>query len=336
MKYQVEINSNFFIAKYIQIAECIKSDIELGKIGIGTQLLSITKFSKTHVVARETVEKAYNSLKKQGYIVGIPGKGNFVAKSYESNLKVLMILNKMSSFKKEVYESFLNTVGGNAQVDMQIHHYNVSLFKEIIENSYGKYHYYVIMPHFAEGTKKEDYVNILNTIQSDKLVILDREMVLEKPVINVFQDFKYDIIDALNAEKHLLHKYEQVILLFNPLTNHPVEIIEGVEDFCNLAGKNFQVVSDANDIILKIGTLYITLTDEELATLYKKVKLNDFKLGLDVGLLSFNETVLKELLGITVVSTNFTAMGQIAAEMILAKKIDSVRNEFSFIKRSSL
>jgi len=336
MNYQIIIDSNSRTAKHLQIAESMKADIEAGRLPVGTQLPSINEFSKNHKVARDTVEKAYNLLKKQGYITGVPGKGNYVASGFEKSLKILMILNKMSSYKKEVYEAFIETLGESAKVDLQIHHYNIQLFKEIIEENKGKYHYYVVMPHFFHDTPAEEYIKILNEIPSSSLVVLDKEVNLENKIINVFQDFEKDILDVLLLKSEIMERYKGITLVFPKESHHPIEIINGVEAFCIAKKKKFRLVYDVSKIILSKEMAYITLTENELATLVKKIRNTTLKLGEEIGILSFNETVLKELLGITVVSTNFSAMGKTAAEMILTKNHLRIRNEFNFIKRESL
>ncbi|MEJ5995714.1 GntR family transcriptional regulator [Pedobacter sp. Du54] len=336
MNYQITIKSNSSIAKHAQIAESMRGDIEAGRLQVGMQLPSINEFSKNHKVARDTIEKAYNILKKQGYILGVPGKGNYVAGGHEKSLKILMILNKMSSYKKEVYESFIETLGETAKVDLQIHHYNINLFREIVEESKGKYHYYVVMPHFFHQTPQEEYVKVLNEIPNAALVVLDKEVILDKKFINVFQDFEKDILDALLLKSELFEKYKGITLVFPKESHHPKEIINGIEAFSLAKKKQFKLVADVTKIIPTKGIAYVTLTENELATLVKKIRNTDLQLGVDIGILSFNETVLKELLGITVVSTNFSAMGRTAAEMILTKNILKVKNEFSFIKRQSL
>jgi DNA-binding LacI/PurR family transcriptional regulator len=55
-----------------------------------------------------------------------------------------------------------------------------------------------------------------------------------------------------------------------------------------------------------------------------------------VGIISFNETILKDLLEITVISTDFEAMGQTAAHMLLNKEPQQVKNPFHMIVRKSL
>lgn len=63
---------------------------------------------------------------------------------------------------------------------------------------------------------------------------------------------------------------------------------------------------------------------------------SDFQLGKEIGIISFNETELKELLDITVISTDFEKMGSTAASLILKKQIRQIRNPFKIIKRNSL
>lgn len=40
----------------------------------------------------------------------------------------------------------------------------------------------------------------------------------------------------------------------------------------------------------------------------------------DIGVISYNETPLKALLGITVISTDFEGMGKAAAKLVLSNK----------------
>ena len=61
-------------------------------------------------------------------------------------------------------------------------------------------------------------------------------------------------------------------------------------------------------------------------------------LGQDVGIISYNETPLKEVLldGITVISTDFENLGKKAAEIILKNQGVYMENPFHVIQRSSL
>jgi DNA-binding LacI/PurR family transcriptional regulator len=66
------------------------------------------------------------------------------------------------------------------------------------------------------------------------------------------------------------------------------------------------------------------------------VRKSNYKAGKEIGIISFNETELKELLDITVISTDFVKMGHTAAGLILKKQVKQVKNPFKIIKRASL
>ena len=84
------------------------------------------------------------------------------------------------------------------------------------------------------------------------------------------------------------------------------------------------------------GTAYIVIADDDLAILVKKIRKSNYQTGKDIGIISFNETELKELLDITVISTDFVKMGHTAANLILNKKIRQIKNPFKIIIRGSL
>jgi DNA-binding LacI/PurR family transcriptional regulator len=63
---------------------------------------------------------------------------------------------------------------------------------------------------------------------------------------------------------------------------------------------------------IRSGTTYIVTTESDLAVLVKMARSQDLRLGVDIGIISFNETALKELLDITVITTDFEAMGRTA------------------------
>ena len=68
----------------------------------------------------------------------------------------------------------------------------------------------------------------------------------------------------------------------------------------------------------------------------KQIREKNLKLGNDIGVISYNDTPLKELLGITVISTDFKAMGESAAYMVLKNKKEKVKNVFKYIERNSV
>lgn len=63
-----------------------------------------------------------------------------------------------------------------------------------------------------------------------------------------------------------------------------------------------------------------------------------YKIGKDIGLISYNDTAVKEILegGITVISTDFEQMGKTAAELLLKKTQKVIANPTTLILRNSL
>ncbi|MFC7667681.1 GntR family transcriptional regulator [Hymenobacter humi] len=254
-----------------------------------------------------------------------------------SKLKVLLVFNKLSSYKKIIYYSFLETLGECATVDLQIHHYNVNLFQEIIEKNLGKYNHYVVMPHFTLDTPKAQYLAILNTIPSQELVLLDKDIPeLKHDCLCVFQDFDKDIFTALEKTEDLLEKYSRLVLVLPSDANHPEELPWGFRSFCLMRNKEFSVVENAMNEVVAAGTAYVVIRETDLVEIVKKIRQTSYLLGREVGVISFNETPLKELLNMTVITTDFEAMGRTAATLLLEKQRVKVKNPFYTIRRGSL
>ena len=74
----------------------------------------------------------------------------------------------------------------------------------------------------------------------------------------------------------------------------------------------------------------------DLVNLMKQIRDEEYVLGKEIGVISYNDTPLKELLGITVMSTDFNIMGETAARMILNKEKGQVKVPFNFIDRNSI
>ena len=65
-------------------------------------------------------------------------------------------------------------------------------------------------------------------------------------------------------------------------------------------------------MILKKGDLSITIKEFDLVNLVKQIRDDEFVMGKDICIISYNDTPLKELLGITVITTDFNVMGETA------------------------
>jgi len=168
------------------------------------------------------------------------------------------------------------------------------------------------------------------------LVILDKYIPELFGSMSVTQDFMYDTYGALASFKNQFEKYNEIILIFPDLSNHPVEIIEGIQLFCKQHKFKLKIRADSLHLKLLKKQCYIVIEDDDLTALIKQTRADKFVIGNDIGILSFNETQLKELLDISVISTDFELMGQTAADLILGSQYIHVKNPFNVIKRNSL
>jgi len=89
----IRINPSSRIPKYQQIVNSIIEDIDKGILIIGDRIPSINDISEEFYLSRDTVEKAYNQLKKKKVIVPVKGKGYYVAQAVsQSQIKILFLL----------------------------------------------------------------------------------------------------------------------------------------------------------------------------------------------------------------------------------------------------
>lgn len=319
-----------------QIADTISKDIDRGVYHRNEKLLSINIYSKKYGVARDTIEKAYIRLKQEGYIQSVPAKGYFVIRKQDAKIKVLLLFNKLSSYKKIVYDAIVATLGDKAKVDLHIHHYDPDLLDETIAANIGNYHYYLVMPHFFEDVDEVQCLNVLRKIPSNQLILLDKDLPKLSKQSAIYQDFRNDIYGALNSVPDLMDKYERVGVIFPLGRHHPVEIKDGVKQYCIENGKKLVITHEVDSNDLKTGTVYIVLTEDDLVSLIKRVNQSGQILGKDIGIISFNETVFKELLDITVITTDFEQMGKTAAGIILNNTAVFIQNPFQILIRKSL
>jgi DNA-binding transcriptional regulator YhcF (GntR family) len=342
----IHINTESRIPKYKQVMDSVIRSIHNGNLNMGEKIPSINEFSEEYLLSRDTVEKAYGLLKEQKIITSVRGKGYYISKTDLSiKIKVLFLINKLSTYKMHIFNSFVDSLGTNAQVDLDIYHCEPLVFNKILENKKHLYDHYVIMPHFKNKNMQhmgctDDILNAINSIQKRKLIILDRNLKsLPMEVGRIYQDFTQDIYNALTSGLEKLNRYKKIILVYpkKSIYPYPQGIVTGFKRFCVQYNLDYEILDEIYESMeLQIKDLYITIEEADLVNLVKQSRDRHFKLGEDIGIISYNDTPLKELLGITVISTDFKKMGEDAAKMIINNSQSEIKNDFNFIDRFSV
>ena len=334
-----EIDSDKKTPKYQQIINSIADSIKHGKLKKGDKIFSINELSNEFFLSRDTVQKAYKLLEETHIIVPVKGKGFYVNRTdITKHYRVLLLFNKMSNYKKQVYNSFINEMADKATVDLKIYHCDTEMFLSILNANLHEYDYYIIMPHFYEHA--EEAYEAIAEIPNEKLLILDKDIEHSVPgYAAVYQDFRNDIVAALESALPLLKKYRKLILVFPAITRYPSEILIGFRIFCMQYNFPFSIVPEINNHTdPQPHEAYIVIEETDLVNLIKKCRAKKLCIGKNLGIISYNETPLKEILldGITVISTDHAKMGETAARLILENRKEKIKNSFSLIVRKSL
>ena len=132
-------------------------------------------------------------------------------------------------------------------------------------------------------------------------------------------------------------KYQKLILLYTK-DKQPKGLLTGFNTFCNHNNLDNEVISSLENRMPKKGEVYVVLEDKDLLVIIKKIRKTSLILAQDIGVISYNDTLLKEIVagGITTISTNFKLMGKNLAEMIINNNVDSIENPSNLICRNSL
>lgn len=314
MPFHFEIDKSSSQTKIQQLLHAVNEAISNGELKEGEFLPSVNQLSKASGLSRDTIFKAYSLLKQRSIISSTPTKGYFVN---QVSFKVMMLLDDFSAFKEQLYSRFRSNLPENYAVDLLFHHYNPDVFEQLIENSLGRYSMYIVM-----NIRNDRMEEVVRKIDPNKLLILDMGSPDNPDISYLTQDFTAGPVRCLHTVLDRLQKYSQFNLVFPDSTPHPTEFIDHFKAFCSGNQLPHQLISSLTDEQVQKGQAYLAIKEEDLVAIVKSCKKQGFKLGKDVGLLAYNDSPLKELVGdgITVITVDFAEMGEKAARFVDSKE----------------
>ncbi len=329
------------LPKYKVITEAIMAAIAKGQLKPGDRLPSSPRLSKDFMVARDTVIKAINDLKSKGIITSQPGKGYYVLNSeIKRQRNVFLLFDSFNAGKETIYNSFLQHVGKNMNIDIYFHHFNPRIFEFLIQENLGKYTDYIIMPIMWENSEK-----LLKKLQNyGKLIILDQGLTRFGKKFNaVCQDYTGGIFQSLERLRERVREYKQFIIVLPPANNPSSELITreiemGFMKFCRTEGIAAKSISSLEKKKLEQGNCYFLHTDGDLEQAIIAASEQNFVLGKDIGILSFNETALKKVVanGITTISVDYSNYGKMLARMVRENTVQHLINPTDVYMRNSI
>jgi len=298
----VRIDQKSAKPKYKQIIDSIYQAIEKRSLKKGDKIPSINEICAQFNLSRDTVMVAFNELKAKGVILSQPGKGYYVASTeIQFDEKIFILFDELNAFKEDLYNSLVNSLKGKASVEVYFHHFNYKVFKNLINESAGNYTSYIIMPATFDNVG-----HLLSKLPADKVYILDRFKNELRNYSVVYQNFELDFYDALQEGTSRIKKYRKLVFV-NPGGKEPAERVLGFEKYCKEKGLEYEVLKSLDNVDPSMYEVYFTVSDRDLVEIIKLAKKYKYKLGKRFGIVSFNDTTLKEVVagGITTISTDF-------------------------------
>lgn len=327
---------------YKQIIDHISRQIRDGLLKPGVILPSLNLLSQQLDISPETVKKAYTLLRQKGLLESTHGIGFYVAEQKKSTLRILLLLDKLNTYKEVLYHSFSSELGDKARITIRLHNQDIDLFEQFIEENKTRYDYYLVTPHFPLDTATQKRVTkALRKIPNRKLILADR-LITELPgnFGSVYQDFEPDAYQGMVQCADRLKKYRRLNLLAMPGSLYAPFIQKGVKKFCTEHNIPLAIHTRLDAGIVRKKEAFLVVNSQvegELIQLVGHARKQGLTIGRDIGILSYNESPINEIIldGLSVLSTDFVEMGRVAAEMIRSGEMSKQKCSFNFIRRQS-
>lgn len=341
MEFLLEKDSN--TPYYKQLVEYIVTEIHNGNAQAGDPLPSMNELSDTLDISKETVKKAYSILRDRGFLEARQGKGVFIcAQEDRPTQRILIIFDKMSPYKDITFNAMAARIAGKAQLTIRLHNQSPELLKHYLDECLDKYDFYVITANFPVNPSiHKSVLKQLVRIPNRKLILLDN-WIKELPgnYGTVYQDFDNDIYEGLESSLKQLKKYSKLNVITMPSSLYHEAISNSIARFCKDKDIPAAFYSHVSDGLLHKGEVYLFLNgqlDSDLNDFVKAAARKSMAIGKDIGIISYNDYPINELVlgGLSTVSADFAQMGDLAARMILDKKMEKIKCDFRLVRRAT-
>lgn len=329
-----EMESVNGLSKHEQLVNGILGAIQNKALAQGDMLPSVNNLINEFGFARETIAKAYKDLVKRGIVESKNRVGFFVSNmNVKQHLKVALVLFAFDAFQETFYKVFRSKLGKDVHIDVFFHHNNIDVLESTIQNIRGRYGMYVVAPIPHKRTAA-----ILDTLPMDKFLMIDRFEKIEGGHAYVAQEFKNSSYKVFTELAETIKRYDGMIYYHRPAADTPIEILQAFKAFVKDYNISHEILAEYIPGTLEKGKVYFTINNTELWNMLKDCKLKGLKPGKDVGILSHNDEVVKELVfdGITTYSADFRVMAEKAAEFVLKRKMIQEIIPIVLIRRKSL
>ena len=306
------------VSKHDQLVNGILNAIQNKALAQGDMLPSVNNLINEFGFARETIAKAYKDLVKRGIVESKNRIGFYVSNcDIKQHLKVALVLFAFDAFQETFYKVFRSKLGKGVHIDVFFHHNNIDVLESTIQNIRGRYGLFVVAPIPHKRT-----AGILANLPMDRFLMIDRYEKIAGDHSYIAQEFDRSTYAVFEELKDTIKGYDAIIYYHRPAADTPIEILHAFKSFVKAHKIKYEIRTEYIPGTLEKGNVYFTINNTELWSMLKDCKVKKLKPGKDVGILSHNDDVVKEMIfdGITTYSTDFTVMAEKAAEFVLTRK----------------
>jgi DNA-binding transcriptional regulator YhcF (GntR family) len=322
------------LTKNEQFVQGIINAVNNKVVNVGDLLPSVNNLMKELGFARETIMRGYKELIKRGIVESKNRMGFFIASADTGqSLRVALVLYAFDTFQETFYKTFKKSLGAGVHLDVFFHHNNIDILETLIANIRGKYGIYVVAPIPNPRTKE-----ILKTLPPNKFLMIDRREILDGEVSFVTQEFEESTYKVFCELKEVITAYDEIVFYYRPSTDTPIEILRSFKRFIKENNIKSTIKTEYTPGTIEKGKVYFTINNTELWAMLKDCKLKGLEPGKDLGILSHNDDIVKEIIsgGITTYSTDFKLMAEKAASFVLSGKTIKEIIPTVLIRRNSL
>jgi DNA-binding transcriptional regulator YhcF (GntR family) len=303
--------------KYRQIIAGVRRAVASGALPLGSPLPSINTLCRDYGISRDTAVKAYAALEKDGVISALHGKGFFTAADKKSlgAVRALMLLDSATLFKEEMFNGALGALPKNAGLSLFFHNRSADTAAALLRRFGGACDFAGIIP---PGEKfGPELISVIKELESRgaRFFGLDTQAA-DLPLPGAYQDFAGSFAAALSPAVSDIRRFKHFSLVIAEPQNHIIkDLRRGFRDFCGSVGVESRVNPKKAP---ERAALYLVIDDRHLAAMVKEGLKTGLQPGKDYGLISYNDTPLKEIIcgGLSVISTDFSGIGRRFADFV--------------------
>ena len=327
---------------YRQFMDYVKRGIKSGEFPREKALPSIHGMMIRTGISRETIVKGYAALCREGVLMPHKGKGYFVKDSFlTGHQSVMVFMDKLSQHQQDVIDGFMEAVGDRADVTISLHYQNLQWFARSLEESLGRYDWYVLFPHFPlDESSVWKAVSLIGKIPPEKLIVLDhRPNGLSSLSGAVFQSIAEDVPRALVSALEDVKNYRRLKYISLSVSLYGDWVADAIVRFGRDYGISTQVLQTIPEKV-EAGDLYFvsgSRLDRKLSELLRAMSASGLEPGKDVGLICYNDFPLNEWIfgGLTTLSVDFREMGYLAGKMLLEGRLSQLQCTATLTRRNT-